>query len=406
MSASHREILAETPLDAILFINQEPERGRVGLLVTCCAVNFLYAVYFGAIGALLPAVGLTFVVGAAAQGRLFPANFAGMIASVLISGTLSDRFGRRVVLLGGVALFGTGLLLFGMAPGFGLALLAAPLIGAGSGGMVTVANALVSDLFPERRAALLNLTQIMFGVGAAVGPTLAKSLLSAGVGWRFLYQALALAMLGAFLAIWFQPAPRGRSASGAIQWSDLRDLLRQPAFGILCVSQGLYAGAEVGFFQWMPTYFQTLAGGATWSGIVVSVFWVSMTIGRIITGSLMARLPLLSFGITLALCSALSATCALLAGSPLVILAFVALTGLFFSGIYSVILAEAAHRFAHRAGTVFGGIAALAGIGCALSPWAVGAVGASPLGWRVGIGLSPLLALCVAGNLFFLKKKA
>ena len=280
MSAVNRKILAETPLET----NWEPERGRVGLLVTCCAVNALYAVYFGAISVLLPAIGATFQAGTGAQGRLFPANFAGMIAGVLMSGTLSDRFGRRSVLLGSAALFGMGLFLFGMAPDFGLALLAAPLIGAGSGGMVTVAGALVSDLFPERRAVALNLTQIMFGVGAAVGPTLTKFLLGMGLNWRFLYHALALAMLGAFLAIWFQPVPKRASASGAMNWADLRDLLRQPAFGILCVSQGLYAGAEVGFFQWMPTYFQTLAGGAAWSGIVVSVFWISMTVGRIGAG--------------------------------------------------------------------------------------------------------------------------
>ena len=165
MLAADRKILAGTPL----LQHGEPERGRVGLLVTCCAVNTLYAIYFGAIGVLLPAIGAAFQVGSAAQGRLFPANFAGMIASVLISGTLSDRFGRQRVMLGGAALFGIGLFLFGAAPGFGMALLAAPLIGAGSGGMVIVGNALVSDLFPERRAVLLNATQVMFGVGAAAG---------------------------------------------------------------------------------------------------------------------------------------------------------------------------------------------------------------------------------------------
>ena len=404
MSAVNRKILAETPLEIKSETNWEPQRGRVGLLVTCCAVNALYALYFGAISVLLPAIGAAFRTDAAAQGRLFPANFAGMIASVLICGTLSDRFGRRSVLLGSVALFGIGLFLFGAAPGFSLALLAAPLIGAGSGGMVTVAGALVSDLFPERRAVVLNLTQIMFGVGAAVGPSLTKFLLGAGVGWRFLYHSLALAMLGAFLAIWFQPVPKRATASGAMNWADLRDLLRQPAFGILCVSQGLYAGAEVGFFQWMPTYFQTLAGGAAWSGIVVSVFWISMTVGRVVVGSLLDRVPLLPFGILLAVCGAVFAVCALLVSNTLAVLCFVALTGLFLSGIYSVVLAEAAQRFAHRAGTVFGGIAALSGIGCALSPWAVGALGASPLGWRVAIGLSPLLSLCVAGNFLLLKK--
>ena len=381
------------------------KRGRVGLLVTCCAVNALYALYFGAIGVALPVIGTDFHLNAAQQGRLFPANFAGMIASVLISGTLSDRYGRKVVLLGGTVLFAVGLLLFGLSPGFGTALLAAPLIGAGSGGMLIVSNALVADLFPERRAFLINLVQVVFGMGAAAGPTLAKWLLASGAGWRFLYEALAVAIMGAFAAILFQPAPQRSGGSSALRWNDLHALLRQPAFGLLCLTQGLYAGGEIAFFQWMPTYFQTLPGGAAWSGVVVSVFWLAMTLGRALTGLLLGRLPLLTFGRTLAVLGAISAICALFAPTPLSALGFVALTGLLFAGIYSIVLAEAAHRFAHQTGTVFGGIAAFSGIGNGLAPWVVGAMGASALGWRVGLGVSPLLMLGVAGNFWLLQRQ-
>ena len=54
------------------------------LAAICCVVMFFYAVYFGAFGVLLPYLGTAFGLGAAAEGRLFPANFAGFVVSVLL----------------------------------------------------------------------------------------------------------------------------------------------------------------------------------------------------------------------------------------------------------------------------------------------------------------------------------
>ena len=378
---------------------------RVGWIVTCFFVNMLYAVYLGGLSVVLPAMGAAFHIDAAQQGKLFPANFAGMIASVLVCGTLSDRWGRKRVLLVGAAMYAAGLFLFGIAPNFGLALLAAPLIGAGSGGMLLVSSALASDLYPERRAVTLNTLQVAFGMGAMAGPLLAHDLLARGADWRFLYLALATAMVGLFLTLIFQRVPRTGNASGALQWAEFRALLHRPAFGLLCLTQLCYAGAEVGFFQWMPTYFHQLPQGVRFEGAIVGVFWGAMTLGRLLMSGLLERLPVLPLGIGLALAGATCAMLTLLTSLPIVVLCFVALTGLLFAGIYSIVLAAAAERFAHRAGTVFGGIAACAGLGSALFPWAIGTVGAGSAGWRVGLSVVPLLMAGVAANFALLRRQ-
>ena len=129
---------------------------RISIAILCCAVLFLYAVYLGALGVLLPFIGASFRLGPAAQGRLFPADFLGFIAGVLLCGSLSDRLGRKAVLLGGIAAYALGLALFSGSGTFALALTATALIGAGTGAMETVASALAADLFPERRAFLIN----------------------------------------------------------------------------------------------------------------------------------------------------------------------------------------------------------------------------------------------------------
>jgi len=103
---------------------------------------FLYSVYFGALSVMLPFVGASFGLGPAAEGRLFPANFGGFVGGVLVCGYLSDRWGRKAVLLLGIAVYALGLALFGAAPTFALALLASDLgldllLGGFAAGLIT-----------------------------------------------------------------------------------------------------------------------------------------------------------------------------------------------------------------------------------------------------------------------------
>ena len=376
---------------------------RATVAALCCAALFLYAVYLGALGVLLPAVGVSFGLGPAAQGRLFPADFLGFIMGVLVCGALSDRLGRKTVLLGGVAAFALGLALFGRAGTFGPALLATALVGAGTGAMETVASALAADLFPHRRAFIINALQIAFGAGASLGPALAHRLLTTGTDWRALPLALAAANLLLFLILALQPMKDTRQESEALNLDALRAILRQPVFLALCLSQALYVGAEVGFASWMPTYFlRRLPGGAAWAGAVVSVFWIAMTLGRLATGWLVTRLPLLRLTLFLAACGTAGAALALVWATPLVTLAFVGVTGLCFSGIFGLLLAEAGERYPRFTGTAFGAVVAAGGIGGAVVPWAVGALAETGAGWRGALVLISLVMALLAALVYAL----
>ncbi|MDQ2687883.1 MAG: MFS transporter [Armatimonadota bacterium] len=372
--------------------------GPRGLLVAvCCLALFLYAVYLGALSVLLPFIGASFRLGPAAEGRLFPANFLGFVGGVLACGYLSDRWGRKTVLLLGIGLYALGLALFGGAHSFGGALLSAALIGGGSGAMETVASALAADLYPERRAFIINLLQIAFGAGAALSPAIAHALLTAGTDWRVLYLGLAAADGVLLLFLTLQNVPRLPHAPESLQWPVLRAVLRQPAFVLLCASQAVYVGAETGFFSWMPTYFERrLPGGAAWAGLVVSVFWAAMTLGRIVTGGLVSRFPLTRLTLILSLGGAAGAALSLFWASPLVVLFFVACTGLCFSGIFGLILGEAGERYPQVSGTIFGAVVAAGGVGGAVLPWAVGALAGTDIDWRGALALIPLAAAFLA----------
>jgi DHA1 family tetracycline resistance protein-like MFS transporter len=87
-------------------------------------------------------------------------------------GVLSDRFGRRPVIL--AALFGSGLDYFAMALARSLPILyLTRAINGLSGASFTVANAYVADVTPpEKRAAGFGLVGAAFGLGFVIGPLL------------------------------------------------------------------------------------------------------------------------------------------------------------------------------------------------------------------------------------------
>lgn len=381
-------------------------RGRIGLAAICCAVMLLYSVYLGALGVLLPFLGKTFGLGASVQGRLYPATFTGFVAGVLICGSLSDLWGRKRVLLLGITTYAAGIAFFGVSASFNLALLASLLVGAGSGAMEAAASALASDLYPERRAFLINAIQVAFGAGATFSPSLAHFLLTHGTDWRTLYLVLAAANVGLLLVLAAQKVPRNPQSHEAVDFAALVMVLRRPVVGALCLAQLLYVGAETGFFSWMPTYFEkALPNGERWAGLVVSVFWAALTAGRVASGWLLGRLPLLRLTFLLAVGSVLFSALSLLWKSPPLVMIFTALTGLMFSGIFGFILAEGGERFHAVAGTVFGAIVAAGGVGAAIFPWLIGELATTSLGWRGALVTVPIIAAGIAAIALWLQRQ-
>ncbi len=380
---------------------------RLWLAVTCHLALFLFALYFGGISIVLPSLGKAFRLGSDVEGRLFPASFSGFVVGVLLCGYLSDRWGRKVVLIVASCAYGLGLLLTSLVPVFSLVLAAAALIGAGSGAIETVASALAADLYPERRALLVNAVQIAFGAGAAIGPYFAHFMLSRGADWRLLYLELAGAQFALMALLAVQRVPPVPHGSEAVDFKALMRVLGQPVFLALCLAQGLYVGAEVGFAVWMPTYFRnSLPGGIVWEGVVVTIFWVAMTVGRIVVGPLIGRIPLLQLGILLAVGGAVGAALVTVWTTPLVVIACVAFTGFWLSGIFGLILAESGARFPTLSGSVFGGVTASGGIGGAIVPWAMALLAGTALHWRGALLLIPVAVSGVALTLWLIARSA
>ena len=119
-------------------------------------------------------------------GLLFSAYPMCQLVAGPILGRLSDRYGRRPLLIFSQAGTALSFLILGLSRDFWVMLLARMLDGA-SGGNILVAQAYVADVTkPEHRARGMGLIGMAFGLGFVLGPLLGGLLLSLPVAedWR------------------------------------------------------------------------------------------------------------------------------------------------------------------------------------------------------------------------------
>jgi EmrB/QacA subfamily drug resistance transporter len=131
---------------------------------------------------------------------------------MLVFGKLGDLFGHRRIFGTGLAFFVVAFTLCATAESFGALLVARVLQGVGTGLVLSCGPALATTLFPESmRGRVLGIYTMMFGIGAALGPSLGGVLI-AQWGWAavFGFRAPLAAVALLFLFI----LPRAQRASG------------------------------------------------------------------------------------------------------------------------------------------------------------------------------------------------
>lgn len=119
----------------------------------------------------------------------------------LFWGPLSDRFGRRPALAGGLAIYLAGCLMSALAPSIELLLAGRLLQGFGGAAAIVLARAVMRDLFHGQELARnLALATAIFAVGPIAAP-LVGAAIAGPFGWRAVFGALALFAAGLLLVL-------------------------------------------------------------------------------------------------------------------------------------------------------------------------------------------------------------
>jgi len=153
---------------------RQPGRNALLFIFITILINMIG---FGIIMPVMPDL----VMEVTGEGRSDAARWGGMLSLAYavmqfimmpVMGSLSDRFGRRPIILGSLAAYSVDFLLMASAPSLAVLFIARILAGSFAATFST-ANAYIADIStPEKRAANFGLMGAAFGLGFIIGPAL------------------------------------------------------------------------------------------------------------------------------------------------------------------------------------------------------------------------------------------
>jgi MFS transporter, DHA1 family, multidrug resistance protein len=142
----------------------------------------------------LPEIGAAFRVTDANQLQTVLSTFLlGFGVGQFVIGPLSDRYGRRPVLIGGMILYGIASFLTLIAPSFETLLLARALQGLSTAATRVIATSVVRDCYVGRRmASVMSLAQMIFISVPVLAPSLGQLVMFASHEWHSVFVVLLL----------------------------------------------------------------------------------------------------------------------------------------------------------------------------------------------------------------------
>jgi len=217
---------------------------------------------------------------AAATIAIFIAGFS---TAPLVVGPLADRFGRKAVMLFGLAAFTLTAAGSALAPSIDTLLALRLVQGASAGAVGILPRAIIRDLFEGREARLhLAAVSLVFSVAPLIAPTLGAGILYVG-SWRLIFFVLTcVGALVAAVALLFSeshPVQNRRSLKPSTILAGYRRALLNPAcagFSLLggLLFAGLFAYVNVSPLLYMQGYGVSRTGFAglfavTASGVIL-----------------------------------------------------------------------------------------------------------------------------------------
>lgn len=225
------------------------------------AVSALSALGIDTVLPSLLLIGREFRVGNENALQWVVAGFvAGSGVGQILYGPLSDRFGRKPLLLVPLALYTLLLLASGKASEFGLLVALRVLQGFVIAAAYVVPKAILRDEFAgDPMARVMSIIFAVVLIVPALAPTLGQGLLLF-ISWRGIYVFLATA--SALVCIWLAlrlretlPPPRRRSLRARHLWDAARFVLRKPTSIFYTLAVTAMSGSFLAYLSTMPQIF-------------------------------------------------------------------------------------------------------------------------------------------------------
>ncbi|MDE9408436.1 MFS transporter [Acinetobacter nosocomialis] len=316
--------MSQNSIDVQSFIDEIPLSSLQKLIMWLC---FLIVAIDGfdtaAVGFIAPALKAEWGLQATDLAPLFGAGLFGLMAGALIFGPLSDKLGRKPILIGSVIMFGIASVFASFSADLQTLIIWRFLTGLGLGGALPNAITLTSEYAPtSRRSNLVTMMFCGFTVGSALGGIFSAQLLP-HIGWYgilliggvlplatvpFLYFLLPESIRFLVLKkkstekiekIIHRIAPHLNSIPtlvptvNEVEKSRLKDLFNKGfALGTFLIWFTFFMSLLIIYMisSWMPTLLTNEGFNLSNASWLTSIFQIGGTIGAIVLGLLMDKM--------------------------------------------------------------------------------------------------------------------
>ena len=319
----------------------------------------------------------------------------------IIIGAISDRFGKKKMILLFAGIFTVGCTIAGFSGSMLVYLIGAALVGGSHSVCESVSTAVISDTDPGNAARNINISQGLLSAGAVLGPIIMSWLVMIpSISWRHLFMISGGGFLLMIVAIALMHFPVAQKTEKTQKKRNVRLILSGV---LLCalVSMTLYVSLEKGIGNFAKSLFLTRLGREDLGAYAISLFWVGITVAHFVLNPKMDRLPKM-MAVHFAVCAALflglflSKNAYLSMGLSLVL-------GFACGPLWPSLVALGTQQAPDHSGTVAGMMSSFGSVGSIVAPLLMGAV-SDNFGIHWGFCLMAAFA-AIAMTLMLLAKK-
>ena len=314
---------------------------------------------------------------AAAIGALVSLYTAGTLSGNLLSGYFADSVGKRrmIRLAFPLAALGACLLLPGLPDA--LVYLGIYLLGTGSGCNESQSSAIITSENPNRAARWMNISQMMYCIGAIFSPMLAIWFMQfEGNAYRRIYFLLSI-LIVCLTLLGFLPRLRGDESSptrteakqSVPSGRNMLALLKRPSFLFIALMLFFYVGYESSSTTFLKPLFMNRGLSEEIASIAISVYWGFMVLGRFI-GVFVKKMEA-NVILIFSLCFLSGAAALIFVKTPIPLFAGAALIGLGCGPVWPLLFVLGGRRHPEKIGAAFGILSIFSASGAICFPFLI-----------------------------------